>query len=154
MKQTLLILMAIFSASVFAVNREAMNSYQETIQHRRVLEAEYLWKTMVSTGFCETSVAALDFTFFTNVKADAESLAKALSESYTITVSNSVQEPDYWLIKGSTRPYGKQFSYAQWLAWVDFMVSVGFSNNCVFSTWAAYDRKSKHTWSSESVEVE
>jgi hypothetical protein len=154
MKHALLILMVIISTSVFASIREAMNSYQETIQHRRVSEAEYLWKTMANSGFSETTVAALDFTFFTNAKADAEKLAKALSENYTITVSNSAKEPDYWLIKGSTRPYGKQFSYVQWLAWVDFMVSIGFSNNCVFSTWAAYDPKSKHTWSSESVEVE
>lgn len=131
-----------------------MNSYQETITGRREAEAAVLWKAMVSDGFNEASIAALDFTFFSNVKADADNLAKALSENYSVTVSHSEQDHNYWFIKGTTRPYGNQFSYVEWLGWVDFMVSIGFSNNCVFSTWVVYEPKSKKTWSSEKIEVE
>lgn len=131
-----------------------MNSYQNTILERRVAEAEYQWKSMASEGFSESSVAALDFTFFSNVKADAENLAKSLSENYTMTVLRSEKDPDYWIIKGTTRPYGMHFNYVQWLKWIDFMVGVGFTNNCVFSTWAVYEPKSKKTWSSENIEVE
>ena len=63
-------------------------------------------------------------------------------------------EKGYWLIKGTTRPYGNEFNSGQWFGWVEFMVSLGFSNNSVFSTWSVYDPKNKRTWSSEEIEVE
>lgn len=153
MKLALSILMILLSTSLFAGEKGTMNSYQETISGRRQTEAAILWKAMKKDGFNESSIAALDFTFFSNVKSDAENLAKALSENYTATVSPTEQD-DYWLIKGTTRPYGNEFNSSQWLGWVEYMVSIGFSNNCVFSTWSVYEPKSKKTWSSESIDVE
>jgi len=153
MKLALSILMLLISTSLLSGENGTMNTYQENISGRRQAEATILWKAMEKDGFDESSIAALDFTFFSNVKNDAENLAKALSENYTATVSRTEQD-DYWLIKGTTRPYGNEFNYSQWLGWVDFMVTIGFSNNCVFSTWSVYEPKSKKTWSSESIDVE
>jgi len=130
-----------------------MSTYQENISGRRNAEAKILWKAMEKDGFTESSTAALDFTFFSNDKNDAESLANVLSEHYTAAVTPTEQD-DYWLIKGTTLPYGKEFNSTQWLGWAEYMVSIGFSNNCVFSTWAVYEPKSKKTWSSESIDVE
>lgn len=64
-----------------------MNSYQERISGRRITEAKQLWVTMARGGFTETIVAVLDFTFFSNDKNGAESLAKALSENYTANIT-------------------------------------------------------------------
>ncbi len=108
---------------------------------------------MVSDGFTESSIAALDFVFFSDVREDAEQLKKQLSENYTVTVSPAKQK-GYWIVSGTTRPYGNQINSEQWRGWVEFMVSVGFSHNCVFSTWSAYEPKSKKTWTSENIEVE
>ena len=153
MKLGVSFLMLLISASLLAGEKRTMNTYQENITNRRNAEAAILWKAMEKDGFNESSIAALDFTFFSKDKNDAESLAKALSENYTATVSPTEQD-DYWLIKGTTRPYGNEFNSSHWFGWVEFMVSMGFSNNCVFSTWSVYEPKSKKTWSSESIDVE
>ena len=138
---------------LFAQNGEKMSTYQEQISSRRLAEAKQLWGVMQRDGFTETTVAALDFTFFSNDKSGTDSLAKALSENYTAEVSPA-NEKGYWLIKGTTRPYGNEFNSDQWFGWVEFMVSLGFSNNAVFSTRSVYDPKTKKTWSSEEVEDE
>jgi len=130
-----------------------VNSYQEQITSRRMAEAKQLWSTMQRDGFTETTVAALDFTFFSNDKNGVENLVKTLSENYTTEISKANEE-GYWLIKGTTRPYGNEFNKEQWFGWVEFMVSLGFSNNAVFSTWSVYDPKSKVTWSSEEIDIE
>ena len=138
---------------LFAQNGDKVNSYQEQISSRRLAEAKLLWATMQRDGFTENTVAALDFTFFSNDKNGVENLVKALSENYTAETTKANEE-GYWLIKGTTRPYGNEFNKEQWFGWVEFMVSLGFSNNAVFSTWSAYEPKSKKTWSSEEIDVE
>jgi len=127
-------------------------AYRQRISDRRNAEATALWKLMEKDGFTSASIAALDFLFFSDSKADAEALAKVLSISYTTGVV-AADRPGYWYIKGTTRPYGSQVSREQWMSWVKYMVTVGFENNSVFSTWSAYEPKTKKTWSSESIEV-
>jgi hypothetical protein len=153
MKYLIACIVLIFSTSLFAQSGEKMNPYQEQISNRRLAEAKQLWSTMKREGFTDTTVAALDFTFFSNDKNSVDSLVKALSENYSAEAIPA-KEKGYWLIKGTTRPYGNEFNEDQWFSWVDFMVSLGFSNNAVFSSWAVYDPKSKKTWSSEAIEAE
>ena len=153
MKYLLACIVLICSMPLFAQNGGKVNSYQEQLSSRRLTEAKQLWALMQQDGFTETTVAALDFTFFSNDKNGVENLVKALSENYTAETSKANEE-GYWLIKGTTRPYGNEFNKEQWFGWVEFMLSLGFSNNAVFSTWSVYDPKSKKTWSSEEIDVE
>jgi hypothetical protein len=153
MKQCLTFLIIIYTMPIFAQTGNVMNSYQEQISNRRMAEAKQLWLQMQDDGFTETTIAALDFTFFSNDRNSVDSLVKALSENYSAEATPSNEE-GYWLIKGTTRPYGNEFNNEQWFGWVEFMVSLGFSNNAVFSTWSVYDPKSKKTWSSEEIDVE
>lgn len=153
MKYFIFCIVLIVSMPLYAQKDSKLNSYQEEITNRRIAEAKLLWGNMLRAGFSETSVAALDFTFFSNDKNGAESLVKDLSENYTAEISNANEE-GYWLIKGTTRPYGNEFNKEQWFGWVEFMISLGFSNNSVFSTWSVYEPKSNKTWTSEEIEVE
>lgn len=130
-----------------------MNEYQQGIMERRSSEARELWSEMLSAGFTETTVVALDFVFFSNSQNEAQNLIEQLTENYTLELAPA-DDPEYILIKGTTRPYGNEFTYKQWQAWVEFMVLVGFSHNAVFSTWSVYSPKTKTTWSSESIEVQ
>lgn len=130
-----------------------MNEYQQNIMERRISEARELWGQMKTGGFTETTVAALDFVFFSDSKSEAKKLIEQLSENYTLELVPA-NEPEYVLVKGTTRPYGNEFTYEQWLSWVEFMVSVGFSHNSVFSTWSVYSPKTKTTWSTEHVETQ
>lgn len=153
MKYLIACIVLIFTVPLFAQNGVKVNSYQEQTSSLRLTEAKRLWSIMQRDGFTETTVAALDFTFFSNDKNGAENLVKALSENYAAEISKAKEE-GYWLIKGTTRPYGSEFNKEQWFGWVEFMVSLGFSNNAVFSTWSVFDPKSKKTWSTEEIEVE
>ncbi|MFT6419639.1 MAG: hypothetical protein ACJA05_001472 [Porticoccus sp.] len=130
-----------------------MSEYQQEIMNRRVAEARVLWNTMESEGFTPETVAALDFVFFSNSENEAKELIEQLSENYSLELTPA-SEKNYILIQGTTRPYGNEFTFEQWLSWVEFMVSVGFSHNAVFSTWSVYAPSSKTTWSSESIEVQ
>lgn len=130
-----------------------MSEYQQEIMNRRVSEARALWNTMESEGFTPKTVAALDFVFFSKSENEAKELIEQLSENYSLELVPA-SEKDYVLIKGTTRPYGNEFTFEQWLSWVEFMVSVGFSHNAVFSTWSVYAPSSKTTWSSESIDVQ
>ena len=108
---------------------------------------------MESSGFTDTTVVALDFVFFSSSQDEAKNLIEQLSENYTLELAPA-DDPGYVLVKGTTRPYGNEFTNEQWRAWVEFMVEVGFSHNAVFSTWSVYSPKTKTTWSSESIEVQ
>jgi len=130
-----------------------MGEYQQEIMDRRIAEARVLWQKMESEGFTQETVAALDFVFFSNSKREAEELIDELSENYSLELSPA-PEQDYVLIQGTTRPYGNEFTFEQWLGWVEFMVSAGFGHNAVFSTWSVYAPSIKTTWSSESIEVQ
>ena len=145
--------MILFSVTLQASQEAKMNEYQQGIMERRSSEARELWSEMESSGFTETTVVALDFVFFSSSKNEAQNLIEQLSENYTLELAPA-DDPDYVLVKGTTRPYGNEFTAEQWQAWVEFMVSVGFSHNAVFSTWSVYAPKTKTTWSSESIEVQ
>ncbi|MFE8073480.1 hypothetical protein QQM79_20680, partial [Marinobacteraceae bacterium S3BR75-40.1] len=149
MRQVAIFLSFMFAGLVVADTTErVMNNYQQEIMDRRTAEARALWQTMESEGFTEDTVAALDFVFFSDSRADATGLKDQLAENYSVELVPA-EEQGYVLIKGTTRPYGNEFSYEQWMGWVEFMVGVGFSHNSVFSTWSVYSPKSKTTWSSE-----
>ncbi len=130
-----------------------MTEYQKSILDRRTSEARELWDIMKSSGFTETTVAALDFVYFSNSENEANDLIEQLSENYVLELTPA-DDPSYVLVKGTTRPYGNEFTFNQWIGWVEFMVKVGFSHNSVFSTWSVYSPKTKDTWSSEPIEVE
>ena len=152
MKYIVTLIAALFSGMLFAEEETGMNDYQQNILERRISEAHELWDKMQIGGFTETTVAALDFVFFSNSKSEANNLLEQLSESYTLEITPS-NDPEYILVKGTTRPYGNEFTEEQWLAWVEFMVSTGLNHNSVFSTWSVYSPKTKTTWSSESIEA-
>ena len=153
MKLISALFVSIFSVALFASQETKMNEYQQNIMDRRSYEARLLWKTMKSSGFTETTVAALDFVFFSNSESEARNLIEQLSENYTLELAPA-DDSDYVLVKGTTRPYGNEFSYEQWVGWVKFMVKVGFSHNSVFSTWSVYSPENKITWSSETIEIQ
>jgi len=153
MRFLIFVLLLVMSSVVFSGEKNVMDSYYENILERRTSEASKLWEIMINEGFNEKTVAALDFTFFSNDKNSAQELSQELAVDYTTEIIQS-NESGYWLIKGTTRPYGNEFSKRQWMSWVDYMVSKGAVNNSTFSTWAVYEPKSKNTWSSESIEVD
>lgn len=144
---------SIFLVGLCASQETKMNEYQQNIMDRRSSEARELWEIMKSSGFNETTVAALDFVFFSNSESEARDLIEQLSENYTLELVPG-DDPDYVLVKGTTRPYGNELVYEQWIGWVEFMVNVGFSHNSVFSTWSVYSPGDKITWSSESIEAQ
>lgn len=153
MRHITAIILVLFSVALHASQEEMMNEYQQRIMERRSSEARKLWSEMETSGFTETTAVALDFVFFSSSRNEARNLIEQLSENYALELVPA-EDPDYVLVKGTTRPYGNEFTHGQWLAWVEFMVSVGFSHNSVFSTWAVYSPKTKTTWSSESIEVQ
>ena len=144
---------ATVTTALFATQEPLMTDYQTRMLERRSSEARELWNEMKSSGFTESTVAALDFVFFSNSESEAKELIEQLSENYTLEFVSD-DNPEYVLVKGTTRPYGNEFTYEQWIGWVEFMVKVGFSHNSTFSTWSVYSPKTKNTWSSESIEVE
>jgi hypothetical protein len=148
MRHITAILIVLFSVTLNASQETTMNEYQQGIMERRSSEARELWSEMESSGFTETTVAALDFVFFSDSLDEAKKLIEQLSENYTLELTQA-DSPDYILVKGTTRPYGNEFTREQWHAWVEFMVSVGFSHNAVFSTWSVYSPETKKRWSSE-----
>ncbi len=81
-----------------------MNEYQQEILERRTSEAHQLWKEMASSGFNDSTVAALDFVYFSNSENEANELIEQLSENYTLELV-ATDEPGYVLVKGTTRPY-------------------------------------------------
>lgn len=153
MKLISALLISILSVGVAASQEAKLNEYQQNILDRRSSEAYELWKSMKASGFTEKTVAALDFVFFSSSESEARNLIEQLSENYTLELVPA-DDPNYVLVKGTTRPYGNEFTYEQWIGWVEFMVKVGFSHNSVFSTWSIFSSESKITWSSESVEVQ
>jgi len=152
MKPVSIFLTFLIAGLAFAYQGPIMNEYQQEIMDRRIEEARLLWQTMKSEGFTEDTVAALDFVFFSDSHEQATQLIAQLSENYSLELS-AAPEPGYFLIKGTTRPYGNEFTYQQWMDWVAFMVGVGFTHNSVFSAWSVYSPKTKKTWSSEAVEA-
>jgi len=123
--------------------------YYQRLKDRRLAEATSLWaKFSEAGGSCDT-VVAVDFIHFSASKADLESLASQLSESYAVSVVPRAED-GYWELRGTTRPGGIQLSEEQHSGWVEFMVDVAQSYACVFSTWQLEAPSMSRVFSSES----
>ena len=116
---------------------DSQTVWAEYVQRKRaarLAEAEQVWSALVAGGADAETVLAIDFVHFGPSKPGAEKLAEQLAENCTVALEDG---PDgYWLIKGTTRPYGVTLSAEDHLAWVDFMCEVSASHGCVFSTWS------------------
>jgi len=110
------------------------DAYYDRIKRRRLSAAALLWGEIEAAGATEETIFALDFAHFGNNREDAEKLARQLSEHYSTEVIAS-GEPNYWDIRGTTRPEGICLTRDQHIAWVEFMVDVARSYACVFSEW-------------------
>jgi hypothetical protein len=122
------------TASVVDKPQKIWDDYYDRIKRRRMAEAELLWAKIETAGATADTAFALDFSHFSNALGDADYFARQLSEHYdTQVVARS--EPNYWDIKGTTRPERTCLTKAQHLAWVEFMADVAASYACVFSEW-------------------
>lgn len=128
------------------------DAYYQRIRGRREREADALWQLMTEGGVTGDTVLAMDFVHFSNVRDNAESLAKQLSENYSIEVVPA-DEKNYWYIKGTTRPEGLYLSEEQHLGWVRFMADVARSYACVFSNWVLEAPALGKKFESESFDV-
>jgi hypothetical protein len=114
--------------------QKTWSDYYDGIKRRRIGAAALLWDEIEMAGATETTVFALDFAHFGNHRDDVDRLAQQLSEHYSIEVS-ARREPNYWDVRGTTRPEGICLTKDQHAAWVEFMVDVAQSHACVFSDW-------------------
>lgn len=109
-------------------------SYYEEKKAQRRSEAIRLINEMVEAGITDSTILALDFTHFGNNQEGLEGLQSQLSENYEISIEKA--DDEYWLLKGTTRPYGITLSADDHLTWVEFMADVAQSYGFVFSTWS------------------
>lgn len=107
--------------------------YYQRKKRERLSEASKMASMMEQAGADESTILAVDFVFFGSSRADVDSLAQALSEHYTTRIESG--SDGYWIVNGTTRPYGSTMTQEQHLEWVEFMVDLGSSHACVFSTW-------------------
>jgi hypothetical protein len=131
-------------------SEKTWDDYYERKKADRLREAALLDSAMRSAGVSDETILALDFHLFGWSRQSVDALAGELSENYTVDVVN--QEQDYWLAICTTRPYGATLSSKQHLEWVEFMVDVGRSHACVFSTWTIEVPSLKATFRSEDIE--
>jgi hypothetical protein len=124
--------------------------YAQRKRAERLSEANQVWNALVAGGAGAETVLAVDFVSFGPSQAQIESLRQQLAENYTVTSECGPDE--YWLLKGTTRPYGITLSAADHLNWVGFMSDVAASHGCVFSTWSLSVPSLSLTISSEAFE--
>ncbi|MEM9534319.1 MAG: hypothetical protein AAGA40_01485 [Cyanobacteria bacterium P01_E01_bin.45] len=103
-------------------------------REQRLSEAVMLWQQLEDGGFAQDTIMALDFCCFGRDRPNAEHLADQLEENYQITVTS--QDNGYWLVAGTTRPYGVTMGQDEHADWVRFMCDVAQSYGCVFSSWS------------------
>ncbi|HZH44589.1 MAG TPA: hypothetical protein VEY50_10960 [Lysobacter sp.] len=109
------------------------NAYYDRKRNERLQEADAVWRRLAAAGVSEDTVLVIDFTHFGADRTHAEALAQQLSEHYATSLEPG---PDgYWLVKGTTRPYGVSLTEDQHRDWVDFMCDAARPHGCVFSTW-------------------
>lgn len=114
--------------------QKTWDNYYDRIKRRRLAAAALLWGEIEAAGANEETIFALDFAHFGNDRDDVDNLARQLSENYATEVS-ARSEPNYWDVRGTTRPEGICLTKDQHTAWVEFMVDVARSYACVFSEW-------------------
>jgi hypothetical protein len=110
--------------------------YYALKREERLQEAAVLWSAMQAAGVGAETVLAVDFLHIASAEENARALETQLSENYQMEVAASGEE-GYWVIRGTTRPYGITLGHTQLLDWVGFMSDVAQSYACVFSTWSA-----------------
>ena len=115
--------------------QDIWSSYYMVKKAQRVAEASEMSKQLLDAGVGAGEDLALDFVHFGTLQANADSLARQLSENYNMAVVEA-ETGDAWLVKGTTRPYGVTLTQEQHIAWVGFMADVAQSHGCVFSTWS------------------
>ncbi len=125
--------------------------YYERKKDQRLSEASLMWKELHKAGVSSETVLALDFLHFGNSKEGVESLARQLSENYEIKIVAD-DEPGYWFIQGTTRPYGITLDGEKHSNWVGFMADVAQSHSCVFSSWALEAPSLGVKFNSEDIE--
>lgn len=110
------------------------SEYRERKKRQRLSEASMMLPVMKEAGVNDSTILAVDFVFFGPSRSGADALAQVLSEHYAVSVTTGGE--GYWLVNGTTRPYGSSMTDEQHLEWVEFMVDLGNSHACVFSTWS------------------
>jgi hypothetical protein len=115
--------------------QEIWSSYYKCKKAERIAQAAQLWSQMQGGGVTPETNLELDFVHFGTLRANAEDLAKQLSENYKMEVVRN-EVGDAWLVKGTTRPHAMGLGREQHMAWVEFMADVAESYGCVFSTWS------------------
>jgi hypothetical protein len=130
--------------------QKTWEEYHERIKNRRLAEAEVINSELKSHGITSEHDLVLDFSFFTQDEIGAKGIKTQLSENYEISIS---KEGEYWLIKGTTRPYAINLSQEQHIGWVKFMHDVALSYGCIFSTWTIIEPETKQAWSNENIET-
>ena len=119
------------------MDAEATTTWSQYAQRKRaerLSEAGQVWATLVRNGADAGTVLAVDFVSFGPSEAHVEGLREQLSGNYVVTTEPG---PDgYWLLKGTTRPYGITLSAEDHLNWVGYMCDVAESHGCVFSSWS------------------
>lgn len=113
--------------------RRTWDEYRRRKRAERLAEADQVWQALVAGGAGEQTLLAIDFVHFGPSEANVEGLRRELAENCSATTEPG---PDgYWLLRGTTRPYGVTLGPDDHLAWVDYMCHVAASHGCVFSTW-------------------
>ena len=133
---------------------DAQNTWAEYVQRKRaerLYEADQVWSALVAGGVDSETILAIDFVHFGPSEERVENLRAELAENCTATTESG---PDgYWLLKGTTRPYGVTLTAEDHRAWVEFMCEVASSHGCVFSTWSLNAPALDLTVTSEAFEA-
>jgi len=131
--------------------QKTWDEYHERIKNRRLAEAKIINLELEKHNITSETDLVLDFRFFTPKEEGAKGIYDQLSENYEMSIERN---GNYWLIKGTTRPYTVNLSTEQHLGWVEFMHDVSLSYGCIFSTWSITDPKTNNVWSNENIETE
>ena len=131
--------------------QQTWEEYYAEIKSRRITESKVIWKEMVKTGVNSDTTLALDFELFSSEEKGAKLALEQLSENYEAKI-NFDESTGYWMIQGTTRPYGIKLSEEDYNNWIIFMCDVAQSHGCVFSTWNLENPKSKLNWSNEKMD--
>lgn len=124
--------------------------YAQRKRAERLSEADQVWSALVAGGCGAETVLAIDFVHFGPSQTHVEGLRRELCKNCTVATESGPQ--GYWLLKGTTRPYGVTLSAAEHIAWVGYMCDVAQSHGCVLSTWSLSAPSLSLTVSSEAFE--
>lgn len=131
--------------------QQTWEEYYREIKSRRITESQAIWKEMVKSGVNSDTTLALDFKLFSSEEQNAKLALEQLSESYEAQIDFD-ESTGYWMIKGTTRPYGINLSQEDYNNWIIFMCDIAQSHGCVFSTWNLENPKFKLNWSNEKMD--